>query len=323
MPAPKITSVQVRRGLKAEWEQANPLLLDGEIGLETNTYRIKIGHRNLNGELIRWNDLRYQAPFSGHDKPLHPQDGDFWVEEPSLDLYYFDGTEWRKICNSSNPSFEGNINIENACITGDFVPCADAVFKLGVEDKRWNELHLGDTVSSRDFKISVGETTDPDATPGFYRLQLNGDDIAVRDDFNNFDTRNLPLWRTTDENGNLNPTPREYQPLADLEEEQPYNLPPTPNFGTQSQFNAWALDAITLIAGSSENPGARKMDFWNDSSFMLQLEAMRGVRTPVTAENITDYDAATEASTYFHKADGSISDRVPLDQSYWEDVPRI
>ena len=65
MPAPKITSVQVRRGTKVEWDTANPQLLDGEIGFETDTYRLKIGRRNNLGRLIHWNDLRYQAPFSG------------------------------------------------------------------------------------------------------------------------------------------------------------------------------------------------------------------------------------------------------------------
>lgn len=45
---------QLRRGLASEWTFANPILASGEMGLETDTYKIKIG----NG-VDNWNDLPY------------------------------------------------------------------------------------------------------------------------------------------------------------------------------------------------------------------------------------------------------------------------
>lgn len=48
------SNIQLRRGTSSIWASKNPILLDGEIGIETNTNKIKIG----NG-LSLWNDLAY------------------------------------------------------------------------------------------------------------------------------------------------------------------------------------------------------------------------------------------------------------------------
>ena len=48
--------IQIRRGTASEWSSANPTLADGELGLETDTSRIKIG----NGSTA-WNSLAYQV----------------------------------------------------------------------------------------------------------------------------------------------------------------------------------------------------------------------------------------------------------------------
>lgn len=45
---------QLRRGLATEWTTVNPVLASGEMGLETDTYKIKVGNGSLN-----WNDLPY------------------------------------------------------------------------------------------------------------------------------------------------------------------------------------------------------------------------------------------------------------------------
>ena len=45
---------QIRRGLANEWSTVNPILASGEMGLETDTFRIKIGNGILN-----WNSLPY------------------------------------------------------------------------------------------------------------------------------------------------------------------------------------------------------------------------------------------------------------------------
>lgn len=46
--------IQLRRGISSEWTSANPILLIGEIGLETNTKKFKIGDGSTN-----WNSLTY------------------------------------------------------------------------------------------------------------------------------------------------------------------------------------------------------------------------------------------------------------------------
>ena len=46
--------LQLRRDISGKWEVNNPILLDGEIGYETDTKYIKIGDGNT-----FWNDLEY------------------------------------------------------------------------------------------------------------------------------------------------------------------------------------------------------------------------------------------------------------------------
>lgn len=49
-----IFQIQIRRGTSAEWATVNPVLAVGEFGLETDTYRIKIG----TGSAV-WTQLSY------------------------------------------------------------------------------------------------------------------------------------------------------------------------------------------------------------------------------------------------------------------------
>lgn len=48
------TLIKLRRGLKTEWEGFNPILSDGEAGVEIDTHKLKIG----DGQTA-WNDLSY------------------------------------------------------------------------------------------------------------------------------------------------------------------------------------------------------------------------------------------------------------------------
>lgn len=52
--------IQIRRGTFLEWEASNPLLAEGELGLETDTAKFKIG----NGVDV-WNDLEYASGQTG------------------------------------------------------------------------------------------------------------------------------------------------------------------------------------------------------------------------------------------------------------------
>ena len=343
----KITSVQLRRGTKAEWDAANPVLLGGEVGFETDTYRFKIGKKdNFTGKLLTWSELRYAAPYSGDEKPVYPQTGDFYVESnsptatssvvdyPGENLYYWNGEEWIRVASANNPIFDGNVTINgpidlsNGCFASDVLPCADLTFDLGSPDKRWEEIYVGSDDQGKiqfgSFEISVGESSFEDSQ--LDRLQIDGDDIALRSDFRRYDTRDLNLFRTVDDEGNEIPTPRSYQQYIEVEAK---TLPPETNLYTQSGFNEWTYITLQKIVGYPDNVAPpfgyqppEVMDFWNKSAFRNEFEASKGVVTPIEG-NVTNYDAAPASASYFHKADGSVSDRVPLNQSYWIDVPRL
>lgn len=49
--------IQLRRGSSAEWSAANPLLAEGEIGVELDTLKWKVG----NGDQT-WMSLPYASP---------------------------------------------------------------------------------------------------------------------------------------------------------------------------------------------------------------------------------------------------------------------
>ena len=52
--------LQLRHDTAANWTAANPRLLSGEVGIETDTNRMKIGNGSLN-----WNSLPYFPSDSG------------------------------------------------------------------------------------------------------------------------------------------------------------------------------------------------------------------------------------------------------------------
>lgn len=55
--------IVLRQDIAANWTQNNPVLLSGELGFETDTYRVKLGDG-----VKRWSELPYylQAPYYGH-----------------------------------------------------------------------------------------------------------------------------------------------------------------------------------------------------------------------------------------------------------------
>jgi hypothetical protein len=61
--------LQIRRGVSTDWASANPTLLAGEIGFETDTGNVKVG----NGTNT-WNDLAYQFPYLKGARNNNPED---------------------------------------------------------------------------------------------------------------------------------------------------------------------------------------------------------------------------------------------------------
>ena len=200
--------------------------------------------------------------------------------------------------------------MENGCVTGDLLPCKDVTFNLGSPQKRWSEIHLGDSVSPNDdFAITIGESSDPESN--LHRLQLNGEDIALRSDFRQYTTRDLPLYTNVDADGDPSPVPRLYSLLNN----DVRSLPGQPGTGTdggnldlgfndivngsQQTANSWFYISLQWIVGYDPSVSGNEdkylidapetMDFWNKSAFRNEFEASRGVVTPIEG-NETDYE---------------------------------
>ena len=59
--------IQFRRGMASEWTAANPLLAQGEMGLEWDTGKFKVGTGST-----YWNSLVYSSGQTGPQGPVGP-----------------------------------------------------------------------------------------------------------------------------------------------------------------------------------------------------------------------------------------------------------
>ena len=303
------SKVQLRRGTKAHWTEYNTILFEGEVGFETDTYRFKIGQKDENGNLIAWNDLDYYG---------NPQT----IDEITI---------------------EDDIIIgEDACVTGDFNPCVDDSYTLGSETNRWTEANVNTTIRLGDAEITYGPASEATGdTENF--LKLNGDDIATRSELERVTTQNLNLAYSQD------PIPapvEEY--LRNLFKLLERELPPMDGIQTQSQFNGWVVQALQhvdeiahqggdlndegdlIIGGPNfdiiigpdpnnptdpDNPEAdfckNNLDIYNKTTVHCSLNAKKGI-------NVLDKDG-----TYFVKADATVSNLLPMEQSYRVNVPPL
>jgi len=67
------SQIQIRRDTAANWTSANPTLAEGELGLETDTRKLKIGDG-----ITAWNDLEYY---------VNPSEGGIVYERKSETFY--------------------------------------------------------------------------------------------------------------------------------------------------------------------------------------------------------------------------------------------
>ena len=56
-------SIKIRNGTASQWSSSNPTLAEGEVGLETDTRRFKVGDGST-----AWNSLLYW----NYNEPLSP-----------------------------------------------------------------------------------------------------------------------------------------------------------------------------------------------------------------------------------------------------------
>jgi hypothetical protein len=91
--------IQLRRGLAAQWTLVNPILAQGELAVESDTRRFKVG----DGVTV-WNQLEYTSETHLEDLydvlAANPEDGDLliydndinkWVSQKDLDKQRIDG----------------------------------------------------------------------------------------------------------------------------------------------------------------------------------------------------------------------------------------
>lgn len=74
--------IQTRRGTAAQWSSVNPILADGEQGLETDTLRVKFG----NG-VDHWNDLSYASSGDKHFEHAQGVPSDVWTINHNMGKY--------------------------------------------------------------------------------------------------------------------------------------------------------------------------------------------------------------------------------------------
>lgn len=82
--------IQSRIDTASNWSIKDPVLLAGEIGIESDTYRLKAGDGSTS-----WNNLPYlRGPAETNvSVSIKPSDGtETWIEVPTEDLYV-GGTE--------------------------------------------------------------------------------------------------------------------------------------------------------------------------------------------------------------------------------------
>jgi hypothetical protein len=88
-------TMQQKRGTADQWETANPLLLAGEIGFETDTQKLKIGNGSDN-----WNDLPYVSATNSNDELLSAGNNDletaYSVENTDI-IDTVVASEWRTL----------------------------------------------------------------------------------------------------------------------------------------------------------------------------------------------------------------------------------
>lgn len=77
--------IQLRRGLASAWTSANPTLAQGEFGVETDTYRLKLGDGTS-----AWNSLGYYAPTQDLEDLLNV----VISSETSGQILQYNGTNW-------------------------------------------------------------------------------------------------------------------------------------------------------------------------------------------------------------------------------------
>ena len=200
------TRIQIRNDLAATWTEKNPVLLKGEMGVETDTRKIKIGDG-----LNKWSDLGYSgADVADIEKVIadnrdttysleptgeqtddqllatveSPKDGDTAIvkraisgDKVSYTAYVYDGT-WK--------AMDGNYNAENVYFAGDLTYTAP-IGVLTVPDSGSGTItaagkNVKDVLASILAKEKNPDTTQPSASMSSSNMKAYeaGTNVAIQ-----------------------------------------------------------------------------------------------------------------------------------------------
>ena len=93
------TQIQLRRGTAAAWTSANPTLAQGEFGVETDTYKLKLGDGSS-----AWNSLGYYIPTQDLEDLVNV----VISSETSGQILQYNGTNWVNADIDALPDQSGN-----------------------------------------------------------------------------------------------------------------------------------------------------------------------------------------------------------------------
>ena len=97
-------NIKLRRALASEWEAVNPILLPGEPGVETDTFKLKIGNGILNWKDLPYiggcaeTSLIYNAILIVDELPEVGSEQSLYKVSSSQKLYYWDSIKSEFIC---------------------------------------------------------------------------------------------------------------------------------------------------------------------------------------------------------------------------------
>jgi len=172
--------IQIKRGTAAEWTAADPVLALAELGLETDTNKMKAG----DGVTI-WSALSYLTAEGGGDggggtagvTSVNTRTGDVVLDKTDVNLTNVDDTsdldkpistatqaaldgKIGAVVEDTTPVLGGDLNVKDFTITSDsgtelktdlnFNPVNDASQDLGSSTKRWEDVYVDDAVHFTD-----------------------------------------------------------------------------------------------------------------------------------------------------------------------------
>ena len=133
-------TIKLRRDTTVNWEAANPVLADGEPGLDTTTGLVKYG----NGTTT-WNNLPYSGTDPATTMSARGSDPNNWNTMTQMGVYLVNRNSWAGTSNAPTDSlvFDGLVQVENVddvYISQVFYPAAVDVSDAIVQ---WNRSYNG------------------------------------------------------------------------------------------------------------------------------------------------------------------------------------